>query len=72
MGTQAELIQRLEDLRAAIATGASEVRYSDGRSTTFRSLDEMRGVASDLEAQIAATAGARPVRLVYFHGNKGT
>lgn len=71
MATVQELTQRLEVLRQAMATGASEVRYTDGRSTAFRSVAEMRRLADDLEAQIAAAGGARPVRIVQISGRKG-
>lgn len=38
MWTQADL----DAIKAAMATGALSVRYSDGRSVTYRSLAEMR------------------------------
>lgn len=46
-------------LREAIALGASKVRYADGREVTFRSLDDMRSILEQIEAELA---GIRPSR----------
>ena len=49
----------IDALKAAIATGATRVRYPDGREIQYRSLDEMQRILRMAEADIAATSGAR-------------
>jgi hypothetical protein len=45
-------------LRAALATGALSVRYADGRSVTYRTVDEMMRLDGLMAADIATAAGA--------------
>lgn len=53
-----ELQQRLARLNAAIHSGERTITDEKGASVTYRSLDEMRAVRRDLEAQMAP-AGVR-------------
>ena len=56
---------QLEDLRAAIAEGVLSVRFSDGRSLTYRSLDEMRRIEAAMAAELESSTTVR-VRRTYF------
>jgi len=52
-------------LTAAIRQGIQTVEY-DGRRVTYRSLDEMRSILSDMERdQSAAQGGSRVSRQVF-------
>ncbi|WP_018261352.1 phage head-tail joining protein [Methylobacterium sp. WSM2598] len=46
----------LDALNQAIATGASKVRFADGREVYYRSLAEMRSVRDE----VAASLGLKP------------
>ncbi|RXH41067.1 phage head-tail joining protein [Bradyrhizobium zhanjiangense] len=52
--------QQLDDLKAALYAGITTVSY-EGKSTTFRSLDEMRGLIAMLENELGI---CRPTRVV--------
>lgn len=39
-------------LKAAIATGALEVRYADGRTVKYRSLQEMQQILDSISAEL--------------------
>lgn len=54
----------LDALKAAIATGALQVRYADGRLTVFRSLDDMMRTRAMIEREIAGTPAASRVTYV--------
>jgi hypothetical protein len=54
--TQADL----DSIRAAIISGALSVRYADGRSVNYRSLDELRNIAREIEAELGAVSPTRP------------
>lgn len=45
----------VDRLKEAIATGALEVRYADGRYTKFRTLREMRETLEMIEQEAAGT-----------------
>lgn len=47
----------IDALKVAIATGAETVHYADGRSVTYRSLDEMRAILAMMQGEVATTAG---------------
>lgn len=51
--TQAEY----EELKAAVASGQQEVRYQD-KSVRYHSLAQMRSLLAEMEADLAAPAGA--------------
>lgn len=46
----------IDALKAAIATGALSVMYSDGSSVQYRSLADMRATLDMMEAEVAAPA----------------
>lgn len=46
----------LDKLDAAILSGVKSVTFADGRRTEFHSLDEMRGLRTDIKAELAANA----------------
>lgn len=50
--------QQIEALKKAIALGALEVRYADGRTVKYRSLAEMKAILSDMESEL----GLKPRR----------
>lgn len=50
-------------LRNAIASGAQTVSYSDKR-VEYRSLDEMRQILADMEADLAGLTRTRQFRVV--------
>lgn len=64
MWTQADIDQ----LKRAIASGALEVRYADGRAVTYRSLDEMR---QTLALMVAEVRGAAEPRVSYAAFRRG-
>lgn len=41
----------IDALKRALATGAMQVRYADGRSVTYRSVAEIREILSVAEAE---------------------
>jgi hypothetical protein len=53
-------------LRAAIASGASEVRFSDGRSTRFRSLADLRSALAEVLLDLDASAAEPRVTYCEF------
>ena len=61
----------LDAIRAAKATGALEVRYSDGRQVRYRSLTEMDRIIQDIErslAQASTTLASRRAVAGYVSG----
>lgn len=46
----------VDDVKAAIATGALEVQHADGRKTTYRSFREMRDTLRMMQAEVAPAA----------------
>lgn len=59
----------LTALEAAIATGALRVGYADGKSVTYRSLEEMAAIRSVMRRTLGLEGN--PLRKVYAP-NKGT
>ena len=53
----------IDALKEAIATGASEVRYADGRTVKYRSLAEMKDI---LDMVTDEANGAEPAPRVSF------
>ena len=45
----------IDALKRAIATGASKVRFADGREVTYRSLEQMKETLRDMEAEVSPT-----------------
>lgn len=62
---------QLADLRAAIAEGVLSVRFTDGRSLTYRSLDEMRRIEAAMAAELEGQTSSR-VRRTYFNFQRPT
>ncbi len=62
----------IDKLKAAIAQGATKVKFAD-REVTYRSLDEMRETLRILQAEVDAAAGLTRtrVRRVLFVTGKG-
>lgn len=51
--------QDVDALKAAIASGARDVQYSDNSRITYRSLDEMREILAGMEAEVAGASVSR-------------
>ncbi len=62
----ATLQAQLDALRRAYRSGAHSVSY-DGKSITYRSLDEMRAAIASIEAEL----GVRRGRVVVVRTSKG-
>lgn len=62
----------IDKLKAAIAQGATKVKFAD-REVTYRSLDEMRETLRMLQADVDAAAGVAGPRLrrILFSTSKG-
>jgi hypothetical protein len=54
-----------ETLKAAVASGQQEVRYSD-KSVRYHSLSEMRSLLAQMEHEMAAASGSRGRELLRF------
>ncbi|MCW2406173.1 hypothetical protein M2336_002802 [Sphingobium sp. B1D7B] len=48
----------IDALKSAIATGATRVRYPDGREIQYRTLDEMQRILRMAQEDIAASSSA--------------
>jgi hypothetical protein len=51
----------LDTLQGAIATGALEVQYADGRRVRYRSLDDMRKICQEIKNALGYRAESRVV-----------
>lgn len=51
--------QQYNDLVAAIAEGVLQVRFSDGRQLSYRSLSEMMNLKSLMEADLGVSGAGR-------------
>ena len=60
---------QIRALRAALASGVLTVAY-DGKSVTYRSVDEIKTALAEIENARARETGRR-VRQVRITGNKG-
>jgi len=58
-------LTQLADLRAAIAEGVLQVRFSDGRELRYRSLDEMKRIEATMAAELEPTTNVK-IRRTYF------
>ena len=61
---------QLDALDAAIAEGVLTVSY-DGRTVTYRSLQEMKSIRATIFESLEADAGRRAIRQVQVHATKG-
>lgn len=51
----------IDQLKAAIASGALSVRYADNRQVQYRSLAEMREILRMMQDEVRAGTSAQPV-----------
>ena len=58
--------QQLTDLRSAIGEGVLSVRFPDGRTLTFRSLDEMLQLEAKIAKEVEINSQHKPARRKYF------
>jgi hypothetical protein len=63
--------EQLADLRAAIAEGVLQVRFSDGRQLIYRSLDEMKRIEKAMADEVEQTTTV-PVRRTYLSFQRPT
>ena len=56
----------VDALKAAIATGALEVRYADGRHVRYRSLADMERTLALMQGEVAGTAATPRVTYAAF------
>ena len=47
----------IDALQAAIATGATKVRFADNREVVYRSLADMRSTLAEMRAEVTRTSG---------------
>jgi hypothetical protein len=62
---------QLQSLRDAIAEGVLQVRFSDGRQMTYRSLDEMRRIERSMSLEVEGN-NRLPIRRVYYGMSRPT
>jgi hypothetical protein len=62
--------EQVQALRDALTSGVLRVRY-EGREITYRSLDELRQVLAQAEAEVARNNGTPPVRHIRIATTKG-
>ena len=62
--------EQVQALRDALASGVVRVKY-EGREITYRSLDEIRQVLAQAEAEVARNNGTPPVRQIRISTQKG-
>lgn len=56
----------LDAINEAIATGASKVRFADGREVTYRGLADMRSVRDEIAQAIGRTVDTPRVTFASF------
>ena len=61
----------IDNLKNAINSGASEVRYSDGRSIRYRTMDEMKALLALMQNDVAKTTGQAIHRQTRIYTDKG-
>lgn len=71
MATPLQLLQRLEAIESAIASGANRVSY-DGKSVDYLTLSEMRSVRDELRAQLGITQGRVRRTVAGYNGGFGS
>jgi hypothetical protein len=64
MATQADL----DAISAAIARGESEVRFADGRTVKYRSVDELKKAFGFIQGQIGTVGITRTTTTVMARG----
>ena len=61
---------QVQALRDSLSSGVLKVKY-EGREITYRSLDEIRQVLAQAEAEVARNNGTPPVRHIRISTTKG-
>jgi hypothetical protein len=61
---------QVQALRDSLSSGVLKVKY-EGREITYRSLDEIRQVLAQAEAEVARDNGTPPVRHIRISTTKG-
>ena len=60
----------LATIDAAIATGASQVRFSDGKQVTYRSIDDLKKARTEIQLYISSMQ-TDPTRQLRIFTEKG-
>jgi hypothetical protein len=60
----------VDAIKAALATGARDVQYSDGSRVSYRSEAEMMSIMKRMQAEVAGSSVTR-VKTVRFGTSKG-
>lgn len=61
----------IDALKAAMATGAAEVQYSDGSRIRYNSLKDMRMQLGLMQQEVNAAASVQTTRVVRIGAGKG-
>lgn len=61
----------LDNIEKAIANGLSTIRYSDGRSVTYRTQAELEKVRDIIKKELAKASGKRRKRAFVARTSKG-
>lgn len=59
MPTRIELMQKIAEVDDLIASGVTTARDADGKSVTYRSLDDLKKMRDDLVGQLREKTGTR-------------
>lgn len=70
MATAAEIQARIEKLKKALASGARTITYNDGKSVTYRDVDEINAAIATLQQDLAVASGTNIVRSFRFTSDK--
>ena len=63
--------EQIDALKAAIGQGARTVRFADGRSLEYRSVDDQLKALAALEADLAAATDTPVVRRIQMTTDRG-
>jgi len=61
----------LDSIREAIATGEKSVTFADGKSVTYRSIEELMKAEQIIARHLQASEGNRPKRAFRINVSKG-
>lgn len=61
----------LDRIERAIARGERSVRYSDGRSVEYRSMDDLMVARGEIQRALAVATKPRPRAHLLYHRGKG-
>ena len=68
MFTQNDLLA----IKEALASGALEVQFADGKRVRYRSIAELLKAKAMIETEVATQQGRRPLRGMRLNVTKGT